>query len=95
MTHWAKRYLASGIHDLSDSSVCFRSVTKANCHHETVVTGGMHPSDLLRFRSITALLGNFKSSLSRTFYTLSVTITLGATLAARASASTVSFRYLG
>jgi transposase-like protein len=68
IAHWANRHLAPGSHVLSDGLACFRAVTKANCHHKAVVTGGKHPNDLPQFRWINTLLGNLKTSFSGTFH---------------------------
>ena len=43
---WAARHLSPGSHVLSDGLARFRAVTKANCHHKAVVTGGKHPNAL-------------------------------------------------
>ena len=68
ISDWAKRNLAPGSHVLSDGLACFRAVTKANCHHKAVVTGGKHPNDLPQFLWIKTLLGNLKTSFSGTFH---------------------------
>ena len=68
IAHWANCHLAPGSHVLSDGLACFRAVTKANCHHKAVVTGGKHPNDLPQFRWINTLLGNLKTSFSGTFH---------------------------
>ncbi len=65
---WANKHLVPGSSVLSDGLACFRADTSANCHHEAVDTGGMHPNDLPQFRWINTLLGNLKTSLSSTFH---------------------------
>ncbi len=65
---WAKCHLEAGSELLSDGLACFRSVTKAGCHHTAVVAGGKHPNDLPQFRWIYMLLGNLKTGFNGTFH---------------------------
>ena len=47
--------MAPGSVVLSDGLACFRSVTKAGCSHQAVVTGGKHPNDLPQARWINTM----------------------------------------
>ena len=67
---WALQNLAPGCAVLTDGLTCFRSVVKAGCSHEAIISGGKHPKDLPQFRRINTLLGNLKTSLSGTFHAL-------------------------
>ena len=72
IAEWAKRHLMPGSQMFSDGLACFRSVTKANCHRKSVVTGGKHPKDLPQFRWINTLLGNLKTSFCGTFHAFNI-----------------------
>lgn len=65
---WASKNLAPGCAVLTDGLACFRSVVRAGCRHEAIITGGQHPNNLPEFRWINTLLGNLKTSLSGTFH---------------------------
>lgn len=68
----AKAHLASTAHVISDGYWCFRSVTKAGCEHERIITKyrGLKSHKMAAFRWVNTVLGNIKSAITGTHRSL-------------------------
>jgi hypothetical protein len=72
ISRFALRSLDPACTVVSDGLACFHRVTDAGCAHETIITGGgveaaCHPM----FRWISTTLGNIKSAIVGTYWTIS------------------------
>lgn len=68
----AMSLLASTAHVISDGYWCFRSVTKAGCTHERIITKhrGLQSHKMVEFHWVNTVLGNIKSAITGTHRSL-------------------------
>jgi len=68
---WAKRHLAPDSHVVSDGLACFTAVTKAQCGHTSIVTGGGPACVTLReFTWVNTMIGNVKNAISGVYHAI-------------------------
>jgi len=69
---WSKKHLKSGSTVISDGLSCFRAVTKSDCAHERIVTGGGPTCvDIEEFKWVNTLISNVKTALAGTCHSVS------------------------
>lgn len=68
----AKSHLAPTAHVISDGYWCFRSVTKAGCEHQRIITKhrGLQSHKMAEFRWVNTVLGNIKTAITATHRSL-------------------------
>jgi len=68
---WAKRHLEPDSHVVSDGLACFAAVTKAQCEHTSIVTGG-GPScvSLREFTWVNTMIGNVKNAITGVYHAI-------------------------
>lgn len=68
---WAKRYVAPGCVVVSDGTMAFRQVAKAQALHERHVTGGgRQGARTPELQWVNTLLGNLKTSMAGTYHSI-------------------------
>ena len=71
LEQWAKRYLAAGCTVVSDGTLAFRQVSKAQALHERYITGGARQgARTSQLRWVNTMLGNLKSSMAGTYHAI-------------------------
>jgi len=71
ITSWSQRHLIKGSIVISDGLACFNAVTDAGCLHDKIVCGGGRASvEEAEFYWVNTILGNLKTSLRSTYYTI-------------------------
>jgi len=66
---WAKRFMETGSHVVSDGLNCFPGVTEHNVTHQREIVGpGRRSTDMPCFLWINILLGNLKTALAGTYH---------------------------
>jgi len=70
--NWADKHLRQGSHVVSDGLYCFRAVTRAECSHEGIVTGGGPACVKLEaFSWVNTMIGNVKNAMHGSYHSVS------------------------
>ena len=68
---WATTHLQAGSTVISDGLACFGTVKKANCEHQSIVTGGGSACvEIEAFQWVNTMIGNVKTSMHGAYHAI-------------------------
>ncbi len=71
ISRWATHHLQPDSTIISDGLSCFSAVRDANCHHNSIVTGGGYQSVTKKeFAWVNTMIGNVKNAITGTYHAI-------------------------